>query len=904
MQPTPPRFARWLLAQFHPDDTLEEVEGDLDELYTYWYERAGPTQATLRYLLDVVSVMPPFVRRRQRSEDYYQSKCRTSALHPVMLRNYLKISLRTLSRNKLYTALNVAGLTFGISCFLLIGLYLFDELTFDQQHRNASRMYRVIEHKNVKGEGTTVAAGSYKLAEESKKNIAEVEKTARIRRTGRANLINPENPVNFQETVTIADENLLQLFDFPLLEGDKNTALKEPNSIILNEDLAMRLFDKTQVMGKTLKFGFMDSPLKVTGILKNHPRNSSFDFNSVISDASFYNADYYKQTMASDWSSSSFSVFVLLKPNTNSESVSAKMTNLILANYKPEIGTSLSYSLQPLKDIHLRSEGILDGARNSNVEAIPQGNLLYINIFSFIALFVLCIAGINYMNLSTARASNRLKEIGVRKSIGAERSNLVKQFLFEALLVTSFSFALSLLVVNVLLPSFNQFTNKQLSLGFGTNYRIWGMAIAATAIIGLLSGSYPAFLLSGFKPVLLLKGLKIKHSGSLSLRKGLVVFQFTLSTVLIVGTIVLFQQVRFMNTTNLGFNKDLMVVIDVNTRAARDRFETIKTEMEKIPSVKNVSATSRVPGEWKTIRMVKINPQGHTDNTNVSYLFGADKDFTKTYDVKLLKGRNFANPADSSTVLLNETAAKLLNINEPSDQPVEIPLVSERGGGFEPVNKDNTPFKARVIGIVKDFHFQSLHDRIEPLILAHINNPIHHIDYYTARIDANNIPETLEKLKTVMVNADQDDPFEYHFLDQQLARFYLEDARRQTLLIWVALATIFIACLGLFGLATYSAEQRIKEIGVRKVLGASVVNLATLLSKDFLKLVLIANGIAFPIAWWATDNWLQEYAYHIEIKWWMFAVAGVLAITIALLTVSYQALKAASMNPLKSLQTE
>ncbi len=820
-----------------------------------------------------------------------------------MIKNYFKIAWRTLFQNKLYTLLNVAGLTFGISCFLLIGLYLFDELTFDEQHSKADRIYRVIEHKNVEGEETTIAAAGYKLAEESKKTIAEVENTTRVQRTGRANLINPENPVNFQETVTIADENFLQIFDFPLLSGDKKTALQEPNSIIINEDLAMRLFNKTDVIGKSLQFGFMDSPLKITGVLKNHPRNSSFEFNSVMSDASYRNSDFYKNIAVDDWLSNNFTVYALLKPNSNPESVSGKMTKLVRDNFKPEIGTTFSFSLQPLKSLHLNSQNIVDGARNSNVDAIAQGSPLYIKIFSFIALFVLVIAGINYMNLTTARASSRLKEIGVRKTIGAFRGHLVRQFLLESLLVTFISFILALIVVNLLLPPFNHFVNKQLSLGFSTDYRIWLLAIVFVISTGFLSGSYPALMLSRFKPVLLLKGLKLQNKTDLSLRKGLVIFQFTISTVMIIGTIVLFLQVRYLNHTNLGFNKDLLVVIDVNTGKARTNFESVKNEMAKIPTVKNVSVTSRVPGEWKSFRTIKIKSIGNTDDHKIAYMFGADKDFVKTFEVKIVKGRNFNTINDSSSIIINETAAKLLNITEPSDQIVEIPAAS-RGGVFEPLNQTNTPFMPRVIGIVKDFHFQSLRDKIEPLVLAYNQNPIHVIDYYSARIAPGNIQGTLDKLKAVMVNNDRDEPFEYHFLDEQLALFYIEDERRQTLLIWVALATIFIACLGLFGLATYSAVQRVKEIGVRKVLGASVVNLASLLSKDFLKLVLIANGIAFPIAWWATNKWLQEYAYHINVEWWVFGLAGISAIIIALFTVSFQAIKAAIANPVKSLRTE
>ena len=821
-----------------------------------------------------------------------------------MFRNYLTTAFRNLFKNKLYTTLNVAGLTFGLSCFLLIGLYVFDELTFDQQHSNAGRIYRVVEHKNVNGEATIIAAAGYKLAEESKKQIPGVENTTHLQRIGRANILTPENPTNFfQETITVADENFLQIFDFPLLFGDRKTALTQPNSVIISQDLARRLFNKTDVVGKTIQFSFMDPILKVTAVVKNHPRNSSFDFSSVLSEASFKSDSGYRNMLAGDWLSNNFTVYALLKQDANPATIADAMSKMVHDNFNAPAGTVYSFSLQSLKDVHLKSANIVDGARNSNVEAIASGSTFYIKIFSFIALFVLLIAGINYMNLTTARASARLKEIGVRKAIGALRGNLIRQFLVESFIVAFISFLISVGVVNLLLPAFNQFANKQLSLSFSTDYRIWLYAIGFVVIMALLSGSYPALMLSRFKPVLLVKGMKAENRNGLSLRKGLVVFQFTVSVVMIIATIVLFLQVKFMNNTNLGFNKDLLVVIDVNTGNARRNFETVKTEISKIPSVRSVSVTSRVPGEWKSYRTIKIKNNGSGDEPKVAYMFGADKDFLKTFEVRLLNGRNFDTPADSTCIIVNETAAKMLGITQPADQLVEIPEMSG-GGAFAPLNAQNIPFKPRVIGIVKDFHFQSLRDKIEPLVLAYNNNPLHVIDYYSARIDPVNINGTLDKLKQVMVNNDKDDPFEYHFLDEQLALFYIEDGRRQTILIWVALATIFIACLGLFGLATYSAEQRIKEIGVRKVLGASVVNLASLISKDFLKLVLIANGIAFPVGWWAANKWLQDYAYHINIEWWVFVIAGALAIGIALLTVCYQAIRAALVNPVKSLRTE
>lgn len=817
-----------------------------------------------------------------------------------MIRNYFAVAVRTLVRSRLYTALNVAGLTFGLTCFLLIGLYLFDELTFDQQHADANRIYRVIEHKDVKGAETSIAAASFKLAEASKQSIPEVENTTRMSRIGRANLINPENPINFQESITVVDQNFLEIFDFPLISGDKRTALKEPNSIVVNEALAMRLFGTAQVVGRQVQWGHLDTPHKITGVLKNHPKNSSFTFNSLIPEAT--GSESYKQAAASDWSSNGFTVYTLLRGDAAPETVATKMTSLVLSNFKPEKGTRLHFSLQALKDIHLRSENIVDGARNANVEAIPQGNLVYIKMFGFVSLFVLFIAGINYMNLSTARASNRAKEIGVRKSIGAVRQNLIYQFLFEALLITGLAFVLSVLLLNLLLPPFNNFVQKELSLNFSTGYQIWLLAIGATVLIGLLSGSYPALLLSGFKPVALLKGIKVDQRGSLGFRKGLVVFQFTVSIVLIVGSIVLYRQVRFMDNADLGFNKDLLVVIDVNTGKAKNAHEAIKAQMAAIPSVKSVSVTSRVPGEWKMYRRVKVTGGGA--EPKVAYFFGADKDFLSTFDIKLAAGRNFKNPSDSTSVLLNETAARQLNMTNPAGQLVEIPAVSANGGDFEAVQADGTPFKAKVVGIVKDFHFQSLKEKVAPLVLAYNQNPIHGIDYYTARIEPGNIETTLAKLKAVMLKADSDDPFEYHFLDDQLARFYMEDYRRQTLVIWTALAAILIACLGLFGLATYSAEQRVKEIGIRKVLGASSMSLAVLLSTDFLKLVLISNVIAFPVAWWSVNQWLSAYSYHVQPEWWIFVLAAVAAIAIALLTVSYQSVRASLLNPLDNLKSD
>ncbi|MBX2890655.1 MAG: ABC transporter permease [Saprospiraceae bacterium] len=820
-----------------------------------------------------------------------------------MIQNYFKIAFRNLSRNRLYAALNVVGLGFGLTVFLLLGLYLFDELTFDRYHARAGRIYRVIEHKKTKTEDLTIAGTSYRLASDSRQNIGEVENTARMARLGRANLLNPDRPdYRAHELLTIADNGLMEMFDFEAVRGDPATALKEPNTIVVTEEIAQRYFGSTDILGKILRMDFQESPLRITAVLKNHPRNSSFDFPLLVSESTLLLDTNFQREVLRDWSSNDFLTYALLGEKADPTLVATKLTKLVYDHFKPEEGTSVAHSLQALKDMHLYSEHIVDGARNSNVAAMRSGSLFYLKIFASVALFVLLLACINYMNLTTAKASNRSKEIGIRKTAGAQRRQLVRQFMFESLLISISAFVLAVFFVNLLLPFFNAFTEKQLSLNFTTDRRIWLGALGAMLATSLLSGSYPALVLSRFSPMVLLKNLKMKNASDWSLRKTLVVFQFSVSVLMIVATIVLYRQVQYVHNKDLGFKKDLLVVVDINSGKVRAGAETVQAEFSKIPGVKNVSVTSRVPGEWKTIATVKIRPEGSTEDHKVAYLLGVDEDFAKTFEVEVLQGQFFSGIGDTSAILLNETAAKILGITEASGQVVEIP---ERAfdGSFIPL-RNRVKFRARVAGIVKDFHFQTLREKIAPLVLAYQYNPVQNIDYFTSRIEAGDIPGTLKKMESALAAVDPDHPLEYHFLDEQLALFYTEDTQRQTMLIWAALTAIFIACMGLFGLATYAAEQRVKEIGIRKVLGASVAGITGLLAKDFLKLVVASCAIAFPVAYFFMDKWLSDFAYRIDIQWWMFLVAGAAAVAVAFLTVSFQSVKAALANPVKSLRNE
>ena len=813
-----------------------------------------------------------------------------------MIKHYFKIVLRNLWRNKTYSFINIFGLTLGLICFLLIALYVFDELTYDSFHKNASNTYRVVETKvSAEGKESKVAAVGYKIAEQSPVAIPEVKKAARFSTLGRTNVSDPATTNTFYETFSVANPEFLQVFDFKLLAGNRATALSAPRSVILTEDMAKKIFGVSSVVGRTLQSDVFDSlPYTITGILQNFPSNSHISFNLLFSESSI-SGQGYRDFISGDWSSNNFTTYLNLDKEADVKNATQKLNQLVGANRTGNSNVKRSLSLQPLTAIHFYSAGI------EGNPAERKGNLSYIYVFSIVALFVLLIACINYMNLTTARFANRGKEIAVRKVTGALRSNLIGQFLSEAILMAIIALILSLGVTKLLLPAFNAFTQKQLELGVTTDPRIWLGIIAIVLIVGLFAGAYPALFQSRLKPLLLLKN-KIQQSKThLSLRKGLVVFQFFLSIIMIVSTIVVFMQMKYVDTADMGFNKEQLLVVDINSGAVRRGAETIKTEYAKIPTVKSVSVTSRVPGEWKIIPKVKVKNQGSDKPESDMFYMATDDQFLKTFEVGLINGRNFStSAADSSAVMINETAAKLLGINEPSEQIIEMPSVDFSGN----VSNLAEPFRARVVAITKDFNFRSLREKVAPLILAYRSNPVHNIDYFTVRLTTSNVEQTLQQFESILHKVDANHLFEYNFLYKQWENFYRDDQKRQVIFLVIAALTILIACLGLFGLATYAAEQRTREIGIRKVLGASVSGLVSMLSKEFIKLVLMASVLAIPVAWWLMNNWLSDFAYRTKIYWWIFVVAGALALLVALFTVGLKALKAAITNPVKSLRTE
>jgi putative ABC transport system permease protein len=811
-----------------------------------------------------------------------------------MFKNNLKIAFRNLAKQKVFSFINLFGLTVGLTSSLLITLYIFDELTYDRFHKKADSIYRVVETKtSPDGKESKVVSVAANIATRTKKDLSQVADATRFSMFGRTNVSNAENTKIFYENFYLADASFQNVFDFRVLDGDSRTALKEPHSVIITDETARKIFGDTHVVGKTVSTED-STPFKITAVV-SIPDNSHLKFNLLFSESTLNSIKRFSDFMDNDWSSNTFVTYLLLK-NDNDKQTASGIDQLVKTNRKDDKGVSSKFALQPLKDIHFHSAG-MEGNTDTS------GNITHIYVFGIVALFVLLIACINYMNLTTARFAGRSKEIAVRKVAGASQKNLIKQFLTEASLLTVIALILALGIVKLFLPRFNAFTEKQLSFGFGSDYRIWLIVIGVAVLAGLLSGIYPAFFQSKLKPYLLLKNKINIGKGNLSIRKALVVFQFSLSIIMIVATIVVVQQMKYVDTADMGFNKEQLLVVDINSGAVRRSAETIKTEFSKIPGVKSVSVTSRVPGEWKVIPKVKVKVPGSfsTQGEDVYYL-AVDDQFLKTFEVKLLNGRNFSvsGGGDSSAVMLNEAAAKMLGVSQPSEQIIEIPSVAFSGNA-SPLQK---PFDARVIGIVKDFNFQSMRDKVAPMIIGYQKNPVHNIDYFTSKIETSNVEATLKGMQDVLSKIDASHLFEYNFLDRQWDLFYREDAKRQTIFLGIALLTILIACLGLFGLATYAAEQRIKEIGIRKVLGASVGSIVGMLSKDFAKLVMVASVIAFPVAWWTMNNWLEDFAYRIHVQWWVFVLAGAGALLIALVTVSFQTIRAALSNPVKNLRTE
>ncbi len=810
-----------------------------------------------------------------------------------MLLNYLKIAYRHLNKNRAFSLINIFGLTIGFLCFILIALYIHDELNYDRMHRDGADIYRVIQHETMEdGALRKVSTVAGRIGPESVSQLPEVADVVRISVYGRLTMGNDPETRGY-EVFTVADSGFFNFFDFKLLKGNPNTALTEPNSIVISQKLANRYFGTGDAVGKMIKLN--DNDMNVAGVMQDFPTNSHIQIDLLLSEAAVDQYfPWYRRFESSDWVTNSFATYVKLKPGQDKTSYENKLTQLVKQNYPSDKEFKSTFTLQPLADIHLYSSEIQDYQVN-NSGFTP----FYIYMFSVVALLILLIAALNYMNLSTAAAYKRTKEIGTRKTLGAGKASLIGQFMGEATMLSLISLVIAVALLQVIMPFVNEFANKRLSLS--TLPFNWAAIIALTLIgCGILASLYPAFIVSRVSPVQAIKKEVRFASQSIPVRKVLVVAQFAISIIMISSTLIIYRQLNFMREKALGFDVENLVTVDINSGILRRQFEAVKHEFSQLTEVQKVAVSSRVPGEWKRFPIATVSRQEESIKADMIYV-GVDSDFLSTYNIQLQEGRNFGNsPGDSTKVILTRLAVDQLGLKNPIGQVVVIPTVTW-GGQIENLEQ---PFYAEVIGVVDNFYFESFRKKMMPLIFAYHNNPIHSIDYYTLRIKSSNWEKTLSELKRINEQFDPKNPVEYNFLDSKFAEFYQSDTKRGQIFLAFSSIIVLIACLGLFALVSFSIENRKKEIGVRKVLGASTESILNLLSKEFMMLVVIAFVIATPLVILTMRSWLSEFAYHVNFGVGTFALSGIIAILIAFVTISFRSIKAAVANPVDSLRSE
>lgn len=794
-------------------------------------------------------------------------------------------------KNKVYSILNILGLAISLACFILIALYVVDELSYDRFHEKAERIYRINSDITM-GESQSLPFTSDMMGPTMKQDYPQVEEFVRIYASNGSKLLRKGNEFIQENRVAHVDSTIFEVFSLPLIAGDPDTALKEPRSVVVSESAANKYFSSVDVLGETLET-IQGNEYKITGVMQDIPANSHFRFDFLFSmDNDIYGFGNHI--------SHNFHTYLLLREGTTAQEVEEKFNDYMDRYVMPvakqvlninsrkefeEAGNKLEYSLFPITRIHLYSDRVL--------ELRPGGDIQYVYIFSAVALFILLIACINFMNLSTARSAGRAREVGIRKVLGSARKQLIQQFLSEAILMAALAMLLAVGIAFLAIPAFNEIAAKTLSIQRIFQADILVFLLLLPFIVGLLAGSYPALFLSGFKPVSVLKGkLNLGAKGG-TFRNVLVVFQFATSIILIIGTIVVYQQLDYIQNKNLGFNKEQVIIVN-ETHVLGKQAPAFKNEVLGMTGVQSGTLSGYLPvsGSSRSDNTFSKEAVMSTESSFGMQQWKIDHDYIPTMGMEIVEGRNFSREfsTDSSAIILNETAAKTFG---PGDVVGEkIYMVSDFETG------ELTEYE--IIGVVSNFHFESLRENIGPLAFL-LGNSTGHTSF---KINAANIPQVLTGIKDNWDNMATDLPFSYRFMDEAFDDMYRTEQRLGKIALIFSLLAILVACLGLFGLSTFVAEKRIKEIGIRKILGASVNGLVQLLSRDFLKLVIIAFAVATPIAWYVMNIWLQDFVYRIEISWLHFAVAGFLALFIALATVSYHAVKAAIMNPAKNLRSE
>ncbi|HEX5026868.1 MAG TPA: ABC transporter permease [Agriterribacter sp.] len=794
-----------------------------------------------------------------------------------MFKNYIKIAFRNLWRHKVFSFINIMGLTVGMTAFFLIFLYIRFELSYDSFHSKGDRIFRVVS--DIKTPTETINAGgpSWAVPPFAKHEFPEVESFVRI--AGNDNVLIRKGDIKFKEENSAwADSAFFTVFDFPLVKGDPKTALTEPFSVVFSETAAKKYFGKEDPMGQTLLITGDGLPAKVTGIMKDIPENSQVKGDVILSMTTI--TKEFNKSLDSQWGNYGAQAYLLLKPGVQPRALEKKFPAFLEKYNGTEMKQMQMYPtlfLEPLKDVYLYS------TRNGS----KTGNINNVYIFSVIALFILIIACINFVNLTTARSSERAKEVGIRKVAGAKKSQLARQFIGDSVLLCLIACILSIGLCALLLPSFNHLAGKTISEGLFSNMKYVGWLFLVALAIGLLAGIYPALVLSSFKPVSVLKGRFATGTRGIVLRKALVIVQFTISIALIAGTIIVYNQMKYMQNADLGFTKDQMLIIDTQGDKAKD---ALKQEVSTIPGVQSISLTGSVPGGGNPGAYSEIeNTKGDLQIANLDLYF-VDFNYIPQFKIKVVAGRAFSEAFKTDTtqaMVLNEAAVKMFGYTSP-EQAI--------GKKFKQWGREG-----KIVGVVKDFHFRSLQQPIKPLSMRIEPGGCNLLAVNLSGKNTTSAINAIEKKWQTLVPTR---PFSYYFLDESFDRQYRSEERFGKLFMNFAVLAIFISCLGLLGLASYSTMQRTKEIGIRKVMGASVGNIVTLLSRDFLLLVVIAFLVAAPLAGYFMYQWLQDFAYRANLSWWIFALSGILAVLIALITISFQAIKAAISNPVAALRTE
>ncbi len=871
----PPRLGQWLLKNFLPDYVGDEGTGDYEEIFQRTVEHEGYRKARRWYWSQIIKVLPLFLF------DYIYWSIE-------MFKNYLKIAFRNLQNQKAFSLINISGLAIGMACCLLILLYVSDELSYDRFHEKGDRIYRILSYSTIGGTTRHFAISPSALAPAAAESIPEIKLYSRLYEFGNMRLQHDDDIHEFPTWHT-ADQDFFSIFSHDFIMGDPKTALRQPYSLVLPESTAIRIFGRTDVLGETLHTP-NDNPLEVqiTGVIEDVPKNSHYHFDMLLSTLTFraiQNEQQEGQQQRGSFLDEAYFFqaysYLLLQENADPEEVQAKIMAVVEAQWGELLrqrGVTRQYPLQALKDIHLRS--------NYESDLGNPGNINDIFLFSAVALLVLIIACFNFINLSTAKSAKRAKEVGLRKVFGAYKKQLIKQFLGESILLSLFGLVLGLILVLLALPAFNNLADKQ----FDINQLLSLTAILGLFIIlvvtGFIAGSFPAFVMSSFQPVETVQGKFGAGKKSSFMRRFLVVIQFAISIFMIIGILVILKQLDFMKNKDFGFNKDYMVVISNRGRAT----DALKNQILQNPEVLSVSYSYSVPGQYTGD--YTFLPEGkNSEETVRASAFFIGYDFIKTYEMDIVWGRDFSEkfPSDAQEgIIINEKMAADLGWGE-----------NDIGKELVNVSRDNA--RKKVIGVVKNFHHKSLKLEINPTVLNLVPQDAR---YASVRIRPDEVASTLAFLKNLFQKTFPGQEFEYYFIDDDFRNKYPEEEKVEKIFFYFGFLAIFVACLGLYALASYTIEQKTKEIGIRKILGARVQRLIFSLSKEFLKWVLLANILAWPAAFIIMNSWLKNFAYRIDTAWWMFIASGILTLIVAILTIGHQAFKLAVSNPVEALRYE